>query len=75
VPPEALAYLLHHNANGDGVGAWGMFIGENNLVTFHVTYSALAAGLDAGALKFICENLANDAVEVDSKLRQYGLLR
>jgi hypothetical protein len=68
VPPEFLAWLLYRNLTGDCVGQWGMNV-SGEAVTFHVMYSALALGLDAQAMKWICESLVADAGEVDARLR------
>lgn len=80
IPPknvtgEMLAYLLRRNISGSGLGMWGMYVDERNTVSFHLVYQALGEGLDAEALKYICQSLAIEATDFDGKMRQEGLLR
>jgi hypothetical protein len=74
VTGELLAYLLHRNIKGSGLGMWGTYIFEQKTVSFHLVYQALGDGLDAEALKYICQSLVVEAVDFDGKMRQEGLL-
>ncbi len=76
VPPDLMGYLLHRNLNDGGIGMWGMMVNEDEdeNVTFINYYMALGDGLDAEALKYICESLTNEAADFDGKLRKAGLL-
>jgi hypothetical protein len=74
VPPDLLAYLLRRNLDDSGIGMWGIIVHDDDDVTFHLCYMALGDGLDAEALKYICESLIGEAADFDAKLRQAGLL-
>jgi hypothetical protein len=72
VPPDLLLHLLGRNADL-ALGAWGAGEVEGR-VNFRVTYSAGAAGLDAGVFKAACEELVREARGLDAKLQAAGLL-
>jgi hypothetical protein len=74
VPADLLAYLLRRNLDDSGIGTWGISVDDEEEATFHLCYMALGDGLDAQALKFICESLSNEAADFDNKLHQAGLL-
>jgi hypothetical protein len=74
VPEEVLGYLLLQNAKA-GTGGWVILAGDDDTVSFHMLYRALGAGLDAPALKFICEGMAGEVFAFDDKMRRAGLLR
>jgi hypothetical protein len=74
VPADLLAYLLRRNLDDGGMGMWGIMVGDDEDVTFLNYYMALGDGLDAEALKYICESLTSEAADFDDKLRQAGLL-
>jgi hypothetical protein len=74
VPADLLAYLLRRNLDDGGMGMWGIMVNEDDDVTFLNYYMALGDGLDAEALKYICESLTSEAADFDDKLRQAGLL-
>ena len=75
VSTDLMGYLLTRNFSGGAVGAWGVYVADDANVLFLNTYQALGAGLDAPALKFICESLVKEAAAFDGKLRESGLLR
>jgi hypothetical protein len=74
VPADLLAYLLRRNLDDGGLGMWGIMVNDDDDVTFLNYYMALGDGLDAEALKYICESLTSEAADFDDKLRQAGLL-
>jgi Putative bacterial sensory transduction regulator len=74
VPADLLGYLLRRNVGDSGIGMWGIMVDDDDDVTFLNYYMALGDGLDAEALKYICESLTSEAADFDDKLRQAGLL-
>jgi hypothetical protein len=74
VPEEVLGYLLLRNAKA-GAGGWVIHAGDDGTVSFHMLYRALGAGLDAAALKWICEGMAGEVSAFDARMRRAGFLR
>jgi Putative bacterial sensory transduction regulator len=74
VPADLLGYLLRRNLNDSGIGMWGIMVNDDDDVTFLIYYMALGDGLDAEALKYICESLTSEAADFDDRLRKAGLL-
>jgi hypothetical protein len=44
-------------------------------VAFSLSYCALAAGIDPGVFKMLCETMVKEAHEFDAKMDEIGLLR
>lgn len=74
IPPDILGYLLRRNLDDSGMGMWGIMVDDDDDVTFLIYYMALGDGLNAEALKYICESLSSEASDFDDKLRRAGLL-
>jgi hypothetical protein len=72
VPLEILGYLLKRNGEMT-FPAWQLFANDGN-VAFALTYGALVQGLNASTFAFLCETMCNEAFDLDSKLRQAGVL-
>lgn len=72
VPDEVLAAALYQNGK-TGVGKWEVRV-KNDVLQFCLTYTALSAGLDAGAVKYICESIAKEASVFDSWLKENDYL-
>lgn len=75
IPTEVLGYLLRRNLDDCGIGMWGLYVDDEERVTFHIMYDALGDGLDPPTLKFICESLLAEVTDFESKMRQAKLLR
>lgn len=71
IPPDFLAYLLTRNLIADiGFGMWGMQPGDRDMISFHLSYIALAGGLDAATFRDICQSLCEEALDFDRKVSQ-----
>jgi hypothetical protein len=74
LPAEVMGYLLTRNTQM-AAGAWQASVMDNDGgVKFALAYCALIAGLDATALKVICEAMVKEAHEFDVKMKAAGLL-
>jgi hypothetical protein len=71
-PMEVLGYLLHQNCK-KAIGARGVSVADDSLA-FVLDYTALEAGLDAPALKSICEELTQEVSAFDAKMKEAGLM-
>jgi hypothetical protein len=74
LPEQIAEYLLERN-NGREIGSWGMFISDDGDACFCLQYVALKTGLDASALKLICNQLVPEVSKFDAEMRRVGLLR
>jgi hypothetical protein len=73
VPPQVIGYLLRRN-DEIVIGAWSVRVDDDCNVSFSLIYDALAEGLDAPLFGEICEQLVNEVVDFDGKLRLAKLL-
>ena len=73
VPANVLGYLLQRNSQL--LIAWQMCVRDSGEVAFSITYCALAAGIDPGVFKMLCETMVKEAHEFDAKMDEAGLLR
>jgi hypothetical protein len=73
VPTEVLGHLLTRNKQMD-VGAWSASVDDEGDAIFSVYYRALGDGLDAPALKWICEAMVGEVFAFDTKMQAAGLL-
>ena len=73
LPAAALAHLLQRN--GKLCVAWQLCVRDGGEVVFALNYCALAAGLNPGVFKMLCETMVKEAHEFDAKMREAGLLR
>jgi len=73
IPKEVLGYLLERNTE-IALGAWDMFVNEDENVLFLCRYTAIGVGLNAGLVKYICETLNQEVHEFDERLQKAGLL-
>jgi len=72
IPIEALGYLLARNS--EMVVAWQASELSSGKVAFALRYCTLAFGFHAPLFKFICDTMANEALQFDSKMKDAGLL-
>jgi Putative bacterial sensory transduction regulator len=73
VPDQVAGHLLVRNWELL-IGTWEATVDEDGDALFCVAYTALGAGLDAEALKYICETMVNEALQFDRKMQAAGLL-
>ena len=73
VPDGIPAYLLLQNSK-QGAGMWQM-THDDTSVYFSLIYRALGDGLNAGALKFICQGMVREAAQFDERMLKAGYLR
>ena len=74
VPDELVGYLLNRNTEL-GLGAWQASIDKKGNAFLGIKYAALGNGLTAGALKYICQTMVEEATEFDGRMKRAGLLR
>jgi len=74
VPQQVIGHLLRRNYEIP-MGAWSVYVDDEDDAMFTVKYCALGAGLNTPMFKQICEQLIAEAVAFDHKMRQAGLLR
>jgi hypothetical protein len=73
VPPQLAYYLLLQNKNAS-FHAWQVAENDNGTVGFSVLYSTMANALTAPIFKTICEKMCEEAINLDVKLRQAGMI-
>jgi hypothetical protein len=74
VPIEIMGYLLNRNTSL-ATCAWQASVSDHDgIASFALAYCALTEGLDAGALKSLCEVMVREVQEFDGKMREAGLV-
>ncbi|WP_020471549.1 hypothetical protein [Zavarzinella formosa] len=73
MPEDFASYLLIRNSKSS-FGCWQMSDSNRQCFSFTAMYTAILPGLEPAAFKVICENLCTEAREVDSGLREKGLI-
>lgn len=74
VPDELGSALLLRNSQL-ALPKWQLEEGKNGKAFFCLEYTALGAGLDAAAVKYICQKMAEEASDIDARMKRAGLLR
>jgi hypothetical protein len=73
VPEEVLGHLLIRN-HSIALGGWRAQITDEGKAMFALVYTALGDGLTVNLFKHICEKMAGEVNDFDSKMHKAGLL-
>jgi hypothetical protein len=74
VPDKAMSFALWQSSES-AMGKWQVTLADDDKLLFVLSYTALGAGLDAAALKYICSKMAGAASDFDAKMQREGYLR